>query len=665
MITLAVGRNDNQQKWEKEMIRAFNEMHVLPAEILVCPRTFLQTPIWVAVCALLVFGPTAAEAKPAALRNDPVATPQLPAEVSPDKYLTAAAHFADAWLTYGIDNYGANSTPLLADMVDSEMLVAPRIGVAFDRHEKNQDSILSDHAGHQNFLRVLDSLTQLTGVPKYRQAAEDAVRYMFQNYWTDAGMLVWGEHYFVDLYTERATETKGVFHEMKGFYPYYEFLHRVEPEKATLMMQGMWLSHIRDWRSFAFTRHGSYNRQTLDGSAWEKPWEDPGIEYYSKGLSFTHTGFELANGALQVGIFAGDPRITRWGERLLYQFMRQANPDTHLISYHLYHPTQDRRQDRLLRTFGRKFPTAREKDVYIQGGAAMVNTVMPVMATYLDLSENEDIVLPEDLQRDLDRDINAIRQHLHGFFNYVYNPENHRLRYVVTDGTDLTGFVVNQSNTGYGAGHPGPVSDGWTPMSIYPSYSMALKLFPDDPQLWNALRTLMKNEGIGDIGSFEDKIPTIHRDTKCDYAEVVFAFVDLYQVSGNSEYLDYAEVIAENIYQKRYDRKTGLFKKDADHLLSQIDAYEPLAFITLWAARHGRLDEIPRYNGGGRCRLGSKLIFTGYGTETVKPSGGEPPFYLQYVPGKWMQQHPELLRDAKIPDGYKEELRERWNLTYP
>ena len=53
--------------------------------------------------------------------------------------------------------------------------------------------------------------------------------------------------------------------------------------------------------------------------------------------------------------------------------------------------------------------------------------------------------------------------------------------------------------------------------------------------------------------------------------------------------------------------------------MAQIDAYEPLAFITLWAAKHGRLDEVPRNNAGGRCTLGSKLIFTGYGRPTPKP----------------------------------------------
>ena len=614
---------------------------------------------------LLALCPTVAQAKESVPRNDPVAVPRLPAEIHAGKYLTAATHFAEAWLSYGIDNYGAKKTPLFADMVDSETLVAPRIGVAFDRHEGNQAAIVSDHAGHQNFLRVLDSLTQLTGIPKYRHAAEDAVRYMFQNYWTDAGLLVWGEHYFVDLYTEKATQTKGLFHEMKGYYPYYEFLHRVEPEKTTLMMQGIWLSHIRDWSSLSFTRHGGYKKQEVDGSVWKKTWVDPGIEHYSKNLSFTHTGFELANGALQVGIHSDNPQIVRWGERLLYQFMRQANPKTHLISYHLYHPTKDRRQDRLLKTFGRKYATAREKDVYIEGGSAMIRTVMAVLGTYLELSENQDLILPKDLQKKLDRDVDGIRLHLLGYFNYVYNPANHRLRYVVTDGTNLTGFVVNPSTTGYGAGRPGPTPDGWTPMSIYPSYSMALRIFPNDKRLWNALRTLMKNEGIGEIGSFEDKTPTINHEATCDYAEVLFAFIDLYEVSRNEDYLKYAEIIAENIYQKRYDSNTGLFKKSADHLLAQIDAYEPLAFITLWAARQGRLNEIPRYNGGGRCTLGSKLIFTGYGFEMIEPASKEPSWALQYVPGKWMQQHPELLRDSKISAGYKEELRRRWHLTYP
>ncbi len=603
-------------------------------------------------------------------RNDPVDPPKLHEVVDSDKYLTAAAHFADAWLSYGVDNYGFKKSPLFADMVDSETLTAPRIGVAFDRNGLNKDMIISDMAGHQNFLRTLESLTRLTGVAKYRKAGQDAVRYMFDNYQTSSGMLVWGEHYFVDLYTERPVQTKGALHEMKGYYPYYEFLYRVEPDKTKLMMEGIWAAHI-SWQSLAFGRHGGYKARTLDGSIWDKPWKDPGIDYYTGSLSFSNSGFELVNGALQVGILSNDSRVTQWGQRLLYQFVRQANPDTHLIAYHLYHPTKDRRHDRLLKTFGRTYPTAREKNVYIQGGGAMTRTVGGVLATYLEMCKDKKVELPEELRRALDRDIDGIRRHLVGYFKHVYNPKKHRLRYMVTDGTDLTGFKVTNSTKGYGARHVGPVKDGWVPMSIFPSYSMGLKIFPDDRELWNALRTLLKNEGVGDIGSFDEKKPTINRQTQCDYSEVIFTLVDLYEISGNRQYLDFADVIAENIYQNRYDPESGLFKKDVDHLLAQIDAYEPLAFITLWAAKHGRLDEVPRYNTGGRCTLGSKLIFTGYGRLTPKPGKKNSPSsysvgrFSGYSPGKWMQRNPALLRDANIPEGYKEELRRRWNLTYP
>jgi hypothetical protein len=56
---------------------------------------------------------------------------------------------------------------------------------------------------------------------------------------------------------------------------------------------------------------------------------------------------------------------------------------------------------------------------------------------------------------------------------------------------------------------------------------------------------------------------------------------------------------------------------------------------------------------------------TGYGSLTVEPNDENHSFYLEYVPGKWMQEKPELLRDANITETYKEELREQWELTYP
>ena len=89
------------------------------------------------------------------------------------RYLDAVREFTDNVLKYGRDTYGPKHTPLFVD------------GLNIHTHEPvkwkfaGQTWILSDFASHQNLFRTLDGLTTITGDPKYRQAAEEAIEYAF------------------------------------------------------------------------------------------------------------------------------------------------------------------------------------------------------------------------------------------------------------------------------------------------------------------------------------------------------------------------------------------------------------------------------------------------------------------------------------------------------
>ena len=592
-------------------------------------------------------------------KNDPVSEPALPGDLDADKYLLAAAHFADAWLSYGIDNYGVERSPLFADLVDSETLLAPRIGVIFKR-ELSKRMMVSEYAGQQNFMRTLVALTKLTGIKRYRRAADDSARYMFDRYWDEsAGLLKWGEHNLVNLYTEGTVGLKGTQHELKGSLPYYTFLYQVDPEKSRLMMEGIWQAHLRDWKSLAFGRHGKYQPHKLDGSVWKKPWSDPGIDFEEGHLAFIASGFELANGALRAGYIENNPEIAQWGQRMVHQFVRQAHPRTKLIPSMLYHPSRDPNGDRVRRSYMPEYPQAREKDTYLMGYQADLNTAMlGILAAAKDLSDNK-AIYTESLQEDIE----GIRDHLKGYFKYAYNPKTHKIKVIIVDGTDLTGYVTK--NVSYGTSAD-PIVEHHVFEVIYPEYSRAITFFPKDKELWVALRTLLQNEGAGDIGTFEAKRPKVDPTTTCDSPYILFALIDLFESTENRSYLDFADVVAANTYKNRFHPKTGLFTKDQDHHLAQVDTYEPLAFVTLWAAKHGKLDEVPRFNGGGRYLWGGKLMHTGYGpfyhvvnnkgvADVTKDDG-----YLHQVLGTWSKRDRDLLEATNVSDVYKNELLERW-----
>ena len=122
----------------------------------------------------------------------------------------------------------------------------------------------------------------------------------------------------------------------------------------------------------------------------------------------------------------------------------------------------------------------------------------------------------------------------------------------------------------------------------------------------------------------------------------------------------------DGLHLKEVQLHRGLRSEDRDHHLAQVDTYEPLAFVTLWAAKHGRLDEVPRFNGGGRYLWGCKLMYTGYGpfyhvvntkgvADVTKDDG-----YIHQVLGTWSKKDRALLEATNISDVYKRELLERW-----
>ena len=237
------------------------------------------------------------------------------------------------------------------------------------------------------------------------------------------------------------------------------------------------------------------------------------------------------------------------------------------------------------------------------------------------------------------------------------------MKVIIIDGADLTGYVTK--NVSYGTSAD-PIVEHHVFEVIYPEYSRALMFFPEDKELWVALRTLLQNEGAGDIGTFESKQPTANSTTTCDSPYVLFALIDLFEITKNRSYLGFADVVAANTYKNRFHPKTGLFTKDQDHHLAQVDTYEPLAFITLWAAKHGRLDEVPRFNGGGRYLWGGKLMHTDYGpfyhvvnnkgvADVTKDHG-----YIHQVLGTWSKKDRALLEATNVSDVYKKELLERW-----
>jgi len=131
------------------------------------------------------------------------------------KYLDAVRQFADNVLKYGRDTYGPKHTPLFVD------------GLNIHTHEPvkwiapNGDRwILSNLASQQNLFRTLDGLTRITGDPKYKQAAMEAIKYAFENLRSPNGLLYWGESALYDADADKVAYGIGRIHSFKAIYPH-------------------------------------------------------------------------------------------------------------------------------------------------------------------------------------------------------------------------------------------------------------------------------------------------------------------------------------------------------------------------------------------------------------------------------------------------------------
>ena len=116
------------------------------------------------------------------------------------KYLDVVREFADKVLKYGRDTYGPKYTPLFVDGLnvhtyepvkwiapnsDRWMLSNPNTSLLLrDNIAPDNDKwILSNLASQQNLFRTLDGLTRITGDPKYKQAAMDAIKVLLKYLW--------------------------------------------------------------------------------------------------------------------------------------------------------------------------------------------------------------------------------------------------------------------------------------------------------------------------------------------------------------------------------------------------------------------------------------------------------------------------------------------------
>jgi len=500
-------------------------------------------------------------------------------------------------------------------------------------------AIWSDFAVQQNLMRVLAGLTNLTGDPKYKDSAKAQYAYYFAHLQDKSGLLQWGGHRFVDLLTRSGVGMKDgppdTPHELKNAFPYYDLMYEVNPAATAKFITAFWNAHVYHWNTLEISRHGAYGHEP--GAHWDNKFDDPPPFFETLGLSFLDAGNDLIYAGATLYRLTGDQGALLWTQRLAAQYVKARDPKTKLGAYQYTQPRQQHEAptdesrndftfseygDRAKRMYGPDFP----------GHLVLEATILFRQQATTIYSDNAlmQIQVAQTLGDAGKELLESTRVGMDAFVNYALIPDKNLLRPMLTDGTDLSGFV-NQRSGYYGG--KGRVNEPYpaTPDFML-SYARAFML-TGDPTLWKMARSSAKAFGLGDIGEIPGRGVQVNLATDNADAFALFSVLDLYEQTHAEDYLKLARAVGNNILKHYYHH--GYFTPYEDTIFANINAIEPYALLALDAAIKGTPEKVPYFINGfgfyagfyrfgpGRTReVGEEFLFRPRKSQPNPPSFG-------------------------------------------
>ena len=491
------------------------------------------------------------------------------------KYLDAVREFADNVLKYGRDTYGPKHTPLFVD------------GLNIHTHEPvkwiDPDGdrwILCNLTSQQNLFRVLDGLTRITGDPKYKQAAMEAIKYAFENLRSPNGLLYWGGHSAYDVQADRPCG-RGI-HEFKGFYPYYELMWEVDPNATKKFIEAFWSAHIMDWSNLDMNRH----------SQMEKPLPTPWKQEYKGGPVFFKSTNGTSISASRDLIYAAawltklsaakEPLV--WGKRLAHRYVETRHPNTG-ISYWCFSISPggvsgNGSSDDVIRTLvpgTGDFPWNELTNRIARECCIGYFMPTPEISVQRQLCLWQSHLLVGAMLGSTGKEFKQwALEELTAFGKASYREKDNVFVPILTDGTNLEGYVVKED------GPLGPKGVALEPVPAGPSdlwaYAMGYRV-TEDEFMWEMAQCIAKGNEFGDIGATPKDRPQLMISTNCSNPYALLAFMELHTCTGNNGFLEMAKRVGYNILARRFHK--GFFVASNKHIYTKFDAVDSLALLRL------------------------------------------------------------------------------------
>lgn len=506
--------------------------------------------------------------------------PALAADKTTD-YLPTVRAFADNVLKHGRDTYGEPRTPLLVDGINVDTHEPP-IWKLSEQHQKEWKMparwVISNLASQQTLFRLFVVLSDLTGDPKYKQAAVEATRYMFEHYQQPNGLIFWGGHAAVDLVSKKVVGeayTKDVpgRHELKSTYPFYDLMWEVNPQATQRFIESFWSNHILDWKILDMNRHGKVD--PISPTLWQDEYVGGPLPFVGKGLTFSNTGSDLYYAGALLSQLSGNELPMVWAKRMAQRYVDVRDAKTGLGADNYSTEPTNRMKQQFGPEFGDRFTEATITAIY---GTRYTRAAI----CQFKLAERLGAA-GEDFKRWAFEDLTAYAKH-------CYDPTDNRFWATLIDGTRLS--PADRKRDGY-------VEVRWLEKKPagdqhFWAYGLAYR-HTRDALMWTMVSRIAKGLDLGDLGTPDGAGRKLNLETQTASAETIFALLDLYFATRDRQMLALARRIGDNLVKREFHK--GFFVPSAEHLYCHFDTNTPLALTYLEIAEKGLPITLPLYAG--------------------------------------------------------------------
>ena len=190
-----------------------------------------------------------------------VASPFASAETFSDAsggYTKLIGEHFDRVIASGTDRYGKDQSALWLASVDIHTGGQPeKADPAVKRtyreiHSPRGSNLYWD----QTYVAAAIALSERTGDPRYKKAAEDYIKAFYDRCVSkDNGLFLWGNHIYYDVFKDQVIYFSGGHHEARPMPCAWKMFWDVSQEKTERSIRTLGLQHIKDPKTGLFCRH--------------------------------------------------------------------------------------------------------------------------------------------------------------------------------------------------------------------------------------------------------------------------------------------------------------------------------------------------------------------------------------------------------------------------